>query len=147
MRNVYFDIPPEATISIRSFTYFVDDGEILYEYDDAHFIPGSNPFQAKQVSVSPPDIAQRQLRAMFTYPTSTRKRNQRIISRDSCGCREHHCDSCWCQCDDKNCNSLQPLSRDGGDEAEEGLSGESESEDEECDEDESEIEEVLVIRS
>jgi hypothetical protein len=33
------------------------------------------------------------------------------VNCDGCRCRELNCDSCWCQCDDENCNGPHPTNQ------------------------------------
>jgi len=119
MRNLYFKIPAEATFSVCSFANCLDDKSPASAAGDGFFQvlpPTSTLLPQPQNNILSTEDSR--LGPSVSH-TSYRKRVRRIVNCDSCGFGEYNCDSCWCQCEDENCNGAHPDNQFGTKDADE----------------------------
>jgi len=116
MRNLYFVMPSEFIISVRSFTNFLDDkGSSFAAGNENSQVPATTsnflqrPQPQPQNHISSVEFSKIKPPLPQLKPYGTKFR--RIVNCDGCGCGELNCDSCWCQCDDENFNGPNPANQ------------------------------------
>ena len=137
MRNLYFEISSEATVSVRSFANHLND-QWVSSTPRTGLSQSQVPRTTSTLLPQPQNIVSTgisRLDSSVSHSSSDRKRSRRIVNCDGCGCGEYNCDSCWCQCENEDCNGPHPenqFENDDTDEEdeEEGDEGEDEDEDE-----------------
>jgi hypothetical protein len=145
MRSQYYDIPPGAMVYVRIFVNSIDDADGLLA---DHPLPRESvPFQGNHmrsrldlgylglVHVS---AVANEVRSSFSYPASMKRQSRKTVNCRRCGCGEYNCDSCWCQCNDDNCDGPHPenQSRDEGQDEEDDKENDEEDDEGEEGEDE-----------
>jgi hypothetical protein len=136
MRSQYYDIPPGAMVYVRTFVNSIDEADGLLAdhplpregvpFQGNHMHSRLDPGHPGRVHVS---AIANGVRSSFSYPASMKRQSRRTVNCRRCGCRGYNCDSCWCQCNDGNCDGPHPENQSEGE-------GQDEEDDEEGEESE-----------
>ncbi|KAE9366062.1 hypothetical protein N431DRAFT_517107 [Stipitochalara longipes BDJ] len=108
MRNLYFDIPPEIEISVRTFANYLDDKSCSCATGNGN---SHAPATTSTLIQQPQNIVSTgigRLEPTIPHLNPSRKQARQFVNCHGCGCGEYNCDSCWCQCDDENCDGPHP---------------------------------------
>ena len=144
MRSQYYDIPPGAMVYVRTFVNSIDEADGLLA---DHPLPRAGvPFQGNHMHsrLDPGNPGRVHVSAIangvgssFSYPASMKRQSKKTVNCRGCGCGEYNCDSCWCQCNDDNCDSPHPENQSEGEEDDEEDDEEGEESGDEAGDDES----------
>jgi hypothetical protein len=136
MRSQYYDIPPGAMVYVRTFVNSIDEADGLLAdhplpregvpFQGNHMHSRLDPGHPGRVHVS---AIANGVRSSFSYPASMKRQSRRTVNCRRCGCGGYNCDSCWCQCNDGNCDGPHPENQSEGE-------GQDEEDDEEGEESE-----------
>ncbi|KAH8784594.1 hypothetical protein BGZ57DRAFT_972369 [Hyaloscypha finlandica] len=137
MRSQYYDIPPGGMVYVRIFVNSIDDADGLLadhplpresvSFQGNHMRSRLDPGHLGRVHVS---AVANGVRSSFSYPASMERQSRKTVNCRGCGCGEYNCDSCWCQCNDDNCDGPHPENQSGDEEQDEEDDEGEESEDE-----------------